>query len=302
MDAGFYVFKLPFLEFLVNWLIVSLIVDPGVHGGLPLPERRDPDPAGHAPGPAGGEGPPLGAAGAHRPGQGGRLRPGQVPAGHLDQRLRRGGRLHRRPRPDPGPRAPVLDLAGRGGGAALEHPPTGLDPADPGRRPVGVRGPRHRGHLPGHRPGHRQPVAELQGGPLHRPQHHGDPGRLRVDPREDVSSFAASTSLTAEQVLENCATLDNIRLWDPNPQISLPTFQKLQYAHGYYTFHGLAVDRYKIGRAPAPAGAGRACARSTRRASPHRPGSTPTSSTPTARGSSSPRRTRPTRTATRCSP
>ncbi|MGH9047026.1 MAG: UPF0182 family protein, partial [Acidimicrobiales bacterium] len=26
MDAGFYVFKLPFLEFLVNWLIVSLIV------------------------------------------------------------------------------------------------------------------------------------------------------------------------------------------------------------------------------------------------------------------------------------
>jgi uncharacterized membrane protein (UPF0182 family) len=61
-----------------------------------------------------------------------------------------------------------------------------------------------------------------------------------------TSSFAATTSLTAEQVLQNVATLANIRLWDPDPQISLPTFNKLQYAHGYYTFQGLAVDRYKI--------------------------------------------------------
>jgi len=62
-----------------------------------------------------------------------------------------------------------------------------------------------------------------------------------------TSNFAASTSLTAEQVLENFATLANIRLWDPNPQISLQTFNKLQYAHGYYSFQGLAVDRYEIG-------------------------------------------------------
>ena len=62
------------------------------------------------------------------------------------------------------------------------------------------------------------------------------------------SKFAASASLSAEQVFANTDTLNNIRLWDPDPQISLPTFQKLQglSQHGYYTFQGLAVDRYKI--------------------------------------------------------
>lgn len=61
-----------------------------------------------------------------------------------------------------------------------------------------------------------------------------------------TTSYQASTSITAQQEIENSTTLNNIRLWDPDPQISLPTVQKLQYAHGYYTFNGLSVDRYKI--------------------------------------------------------
>ncbi|MGH8979574.1 MAG: UPF0182 family protein, partial [Acidimicrobiales bacterium] len=61
-----------------------------------------------------------------------------------------------------------------------------------------------------------------------------------------TSSFAANTKLSADQVLANAATLGDIRLWDPDPQISLQTFNKLQYEHGYYQFQGLAVDRYKI--------------------------------------------------------
>ncbi len=61
-----------------------------------------------------------------------------------------------------------------------------------------------------------------------------------------IAPFQADTSLSAVQVLENRSTLGNIRLWDPNPEISLPTFKKLQYEHGYYTFQGLAVDRYMI--------------------------------------------------------
>ena len=67
-----------------------------------------------------------------------------------------------------------------------------------------------------------------------------------------TTEYPATTALTAEQVLANFATLSNIRLWDPDPQISLPTFQKLQYAHGYYTFQGLAVDRYTIDKALQP--------------------------------------------------
>ncbi len=61
-----------------------------------------------------------------------------------------------------------------------------------------------------------------------------------------VTNFQDNTSLSALQVLKDTGTLDNIRLWDPDSQISLPTFNKLQYQHGYYTFQGLAVDRYFI--------------------------------------------------------
>jgi len=69
-----------------------------------------------------------------------------------------------------------------------------------------------------------------------------------------TTPFVVSTALTAQQVLENSATLANIRLWDPDPQISLPTFQKLQglAQHGYYTFQGLAVDRYNLGSGITP--------------------------------------------------
>ncbi len=61
-----------------------------------------------------------------------------------------------------------------------------------------------------------------------------------------VSKFPATTTLNSLQILQNMGTLNNIRLWDPNPQISLPTFNKLQYQHGYYSFQALGVDRYKI--------------------------------------------------------
>ena len=70
-----------------------------------------------------------------------------------------------------------------------------------------------------------------------------DLNNVKVD-----TKFVGSNSLTAAQALENSGTLSNIRLWDPDSQISLPTFQKLQGLdqRGYYTFQDLAVDRYKI--------------------------------------------------------
>jgi uncharacterized protein len=61
-----------------------------------------------------------------------------------------------------------------------------------------------------------------------------------------VSNFAGNTTLTAAQVNANQTTLTNIRLWDPSPGISLTTFQKLEDLHAYYTFQGLGVDRYKV--------------------------------------------------------
>ncbi len=59
-----------------------------------------------------------------------------------------------------------------------------------------------------------------------------------------VSTFQAGSSITPEAVTANLATLDNIRLWDPDPAIALPTFQKLQNLHGYYTIQSVSVDRY----------------------------------------------------------
>ncbi len=64
--------------------------------------------------------------------------------------------------------------------------------------------------------------------------------------------FQGSTSISSAQVADNTGTLDNIRLWDPDPQIALQTFQKLQGVRSYYQFQSLSVDRYNIGGQTTP--------------------------------------------------
>ena len=148
-DVGFYVFKLPFLNFLVDWTLAILIVTLIVSVDLPLPQRRDPAPAWHPPRAADGQGPPVGAPGAHRADQGGRVRPATVGPGQRPRRLRRRARLHRRARPAAGavPARRRLDLRRRH--PALQHPAPGMDAARPRRGHMGLRGPRGRRHLPG---------------------------------------------------------------------------------------------------------------------------------------------------------
>jgi uncharacterized protein len=68
--------------------------------------------------------------------------------------------------------------------------------------------------------------------------------------------FAGSTDLNAQSVSDNAQTLANIRLWDPDPQISQQTFQKLQGLRSYYSFNTLGVDRYAIGGQLTPTLAG----------------------------------------------
>ena len=58
--------------------------------------------------------------------------------------------------------------------------------------------------------------------------------------------FDGSTTLPANAVADNATTLANIRLWDPDPSISLPTFQKLQGLRSYYQFQTVGVDRYTV--------------------------------------------------------
>ena len=62
-----------------------------------------------------------------------------------------------------------------------------------------------------------------------------------------VQSFPASTSITAAQTVAASATIANIRQWDPDPTISLQTFQRQQAIKSYYQFPALGVDRYTVG-------------------------------------------------------
>ncbi len=60
-----------------------------------------------------------------------------------------------------------------------------------------------------------------------------------------TTPFANSNNLTAPDLVANKATLSNIRLWDPG-QISVD-FQRLQGVKTYYRIDNVTVDRYQVG-------------------------------------------------------
>jgi uncharacterized membrane protein (UPF0182 family) len=67
-----------------------------------------------------------------------------------------------------------------------------------------------------------------------------------------VHSFPASTSISATQVESSTGTIANIRQWDPDPSISLQDFQRQQAFKSYYTFPSLGVDRYTVNAQKTP--------------------------------------------------
>jgi uncharacterized membrane protein (UPF0182 family) len=60
------------------------------------------------------------------------------------------------------------------------------------------------------------------------------------------SNFAATTNVSASTVDQATQTLNNIRLWDPDPTITLQTFLREQQIRSYYTFQSVSVDRYTV--------------------------------------------------------
>ena len=150
-DVGFYVFKLPFLSFVVDWLFASLlivlivtIVAHYLNGGIrvqPPSPRVTPQVKAHLS--------VLLAALAHR--QGGRLLAAALRADGVEPGRRRRRHVHRRQRPAPGAQPAGADLGGGRDPVRRQHLPPGLGPAGPGGRPVGVRGRGGRRHLPADR-------------------------------------------------------------------------------------------------------------------------------------------------------
>jgi uncharacterized membrane protein (UPF0182 family) len=64
------------------------------------------------------------------------------------------------------------------------------------------------------------------------------------------TAYPASSTLTADQLSANGDTLGNVRLWDPLQ--TQPTYDKLQDIRSYYQFNSLAVDRYPVNRVETP--------------------------------------------------
>jgi len=59
-----------------------------------------------------------------------------------------------------------------------------------------------------------------------------------------VHQFPASNTISATQTVAASSTIGNIRQWDPDPSISLQTFERQQGIRSYYSFPALGVDRY----------------------------------------------------------
>lgn len=60
----------------------------------------------------------------------------------------------------------------------------------------------------------------------------------------EAVDYAATSSLSGEQVDENQSTLQNVRLWDPS--VLLRAYEQLQAIRTYYQFEDVDVDRYEI--------------------------------------------------------
>jgi uncharacterized protein len=61
-----------------------------------------------------------------------------------------------------------------------------------------------------------------------------------------VKNFEGNNTVTAQQVSQSTATLNNIRLWDPASSITLQTFNRQQAIRSYYSFNSIGVDRYTV--------------------------------------------------------
>jgi len=61
-----------------------------------------------------------------------------------------------------------------------------------------------------------------------------------------VKNFSATGTISQADVAQSTATLNNIRLWDPDNSITLQTFDQQQRNQSYYTFPSLGIDRYTI--------------------------------------------------------
>ncbi len=59
-------------------------------------------------------------------------------------------------------------------------------------------------------------------------------------------SYAATQSLTSSEEQSNAATFSDIRLWDPESSLTGATYAKLQQERSFFQFNTQALDRYEV--------------------------------------------------------
>jgi uncharacterized membrane protein (UPF0182 family) len=62
-----------------------------------------------------------------------------------------------------------------------------------------------------------------------------------------VNPFEADNSVTAAELDSNKSTIENVRLWDPDPNILEQTYNRLQQIRNFYKFNDVDIDRYVVG-------------------------------------------------------
>jgi uncharacterized membrane protein (UPF0182 family) len=61
-----------------------------------------------------------------------------------------------------------------------------------------------------------------------------------------INDFAADNNVTTADIAGNASTIENVRLWDPDPRILQQTYNKLQQIRNFYQFNDVDVDRYVV--------------------------------------------------------
>ncbi len=61
-----------------------------------------------------------------------------------------------------------------------------------------------------------------------------------------MNDFEADNSVTAAELDSNKSTIENVRLWDPDPRILEQTYNRLQQIRNFYKFNDVDVDRYVV--------------------------------------------------------
>ncbi len=59
-----------------------------------------------------------------------------------------------------------------------------------------------------------------------------------------MNDFAANNAVTNADLANNRSTIENVRLWDPDPTILQETYNRLQQIRNFYRFNDVDVDRY----------------------------------------------------------